>query len=60
MSGGPIYGFRRDSEGRLLYHVVALQSWWDPKTRNVFGCPVPLFAESLHKAIDVAAGSSER
>ncbi|MGA2030995.1 MAG: hypothetical protein ABSG68_01960 [Thermoguttaceae bacterium] len=26
MSGGPIYGFRRNDKGRLTYHVVALQS----------------------------------
>lgn len=51
MSGGPIYGFRYDEQGQLLYHVVALQShWWD-KTRAIFGCPLPLFAEQLHQYV---------
>ena len=49
MSGGPIYGFRRNGKGQLSYHVVALQSrWWD-KRRIVFGCSVPLFAEEVHR-----------
>jgi hypothetical protein len=51
MSGGPIYGFRRNENGRLIYHVVALQSrWWD-KRRIVFGCSVPLFAEEVYQQL---------
>lgn len=51
MSGGPIYGFRVDSQGRLTYHVVALQSrWWD-QSRTIFGCSLPVFAEALHHLI---------
>ena len=49
MSGGPIYGFRKDTEGNTRYHVVALQSWWDPKKRVVFGCSVPYFAERVYQ-----------
>ncbi len=49
MSGGPIYGFRRGSEGEWLYHVVALQSRWRPLERITFGCSLPLFAEALHR-----------
>jgi hypothetical protein len=48
MSGGPIFGFRKQPDGRLLYHVVALQSWWDEDKRIVFGCSVPFFAEAVH------------
>jgi hypothetical protein len=51
MSGGPIYGFRRDDQGRLSYHVVALQSWWDPDKRIIFGCSVPKFAEGVYQAM---------
>lgn len=51
MSGGPIYGFRRGSQGKWLYHVVALQSRWRPDERITFGCSLPLFAEALHKEI---------
>jgi hypothetical protein len=49
MSGGPIYGFRRDRKGRISYHVVALQSrWWD-KWGTVFGCSLPGFAELVYQ-----------
>ena len=52
MSGGPIYGFRRDSNGQLTYHAVALQSrWWDV-SRTVFGCSLPYFAEAVYRQIE--------
>jgi hypothetical protein len=60
MSGGPIYGFRRDGNGRLVYHVVALQSrWWDQQ-RTVFGCSVPLFAELVYQRLRAAAAKGKR
>jgi len=55
MSGGPILGFAKDSEGRLRYWVVALQSWWDKDRRIVFGCRVPFFAEMICNGFDMAA-----
>lgn len=54
MSGGPIFGFRRLTNGRLGYHVVAVQSRWLQESRVVFGCSVPLFAEQVYKAIEDA------
>ncbi len=64
MSGGPIYGFRRGENGRLSYHVVALQSRWRDQSRTVFGCSVPLFAEEVHQQlgalIDGSAHGKER
>lgn len=57
MSGGPIYGFRRNAEGQLTYHVVALQSRWWTKSRTIFGCSVPLFAEQVHEMLgDIIKG----
>ena len=51
MSGGPIYGFRRDEKGGLTYHVVALQSrWWNTR-RIVFGCSLPLFADEVYQQL---------
>lgn len=50
MSGGPIFGFRRYANGEQRYWVVALQSWWDPETRTIYGCPVPLFARLVAEA----------
>jgi hypothetical protein len=49
MSGGPIYGFRRDDKGRWLYHIVALQSRWREGSRVIFGCPMTHFAELLYQ-----------
>ncbi len=48
MSGGPIFGFRRNQNGQWTYHVAALQSWWDEKKRIIFGCSLPYFGEWLH------------
>ena len=56
MSGGPIYGFRNGTDGQLMYHVVALQSRWWTKSRNIFGCPLTLFGEWCHDVLsDVLA-----
>ncbi len=49
MSGGPIYGFRRNDQGQWLYHIVALQSRWREGSRVIFGCPMTLFAEMLYQ-----------
>lgn len=51
MSGGPIYGFRRAEDGKLYYHVVALQSWWRERSRITFGCSLPVFAEAVQTAL---------
>jgi len=61
MSGGPIYGFRRLSDGQFVYHVVALQSRWRKDSRIIFGCPVPRFAEWLHEELDlfISAGQGK-
>lgn len=57
MSGGPIYGFRRNEAGRLTYHAVALQSRWWRESRTIFGCSIPYFAEAIHRQIDEFANS---
>ena len=51
MSGGPIYGFRRDKNQNLVYHVVALQSRWWRKSRTIFGCSMTVFAEEVHRQL---------
>lgn len=51
MSGGPIYGFRHDSEGRLVYHAIALQSSWYPDSRIICGCPLIVFAENVYQIL---------
>lgn len=52
MSGGPIYGFRKHADGRLTYHVVAVQSRWWPHSRTIFGCSLPMIAEAIWQEID--------
>jgi hypothetical protein len=45
MSGGPIFGFRREPEQR--FWIVALQSSWDEETRTIYGCDLPLLASLM-------------
>jgi hypothetical protein len=47
MSGCPIFGFRKEPDGRYRYWVVALQSSWLSSTRTVFGCSLPILASLL-------------
>jgi hypothetical protein len=60
MSGGPIYGFRKNDDGQWVYHVVALQSRWRKTSRVIFGCPVPLFAEWMHKTLEMIIQDTEK
>ena len=60
MSGGPIFGFRRDEKGRLSYHVVALQSRWWNQQRAVFGCSVPMFAELVYQQVRRATAKGKK
>jgi endonuclease YncB( thermonuclease family) len=55
MSGGPIFGFRRDDEGQLRYHAVAVQSRWLASERIIFGCSLPRFAEQIVKSMQLFA-----
>ena len=50
MSGGPIFGFNIGEEGTRFW-LVALQSSWNPRTRVVYGCPIPVLGSLLTKAI---------
>ena len=59
MSGGPIFGFARDSQGQLGYHVVAIQSAWRPGQRIVFGCSVPMVAEAIVETLREIDNQSE-
>ena len=52
MSGGPIFGFRMGASGQWHYQIVALQSWWRPDSRIIFGCSLPLFAEVVQNALE--------
>src|SRR5262249_54517786 len=54
MSGGPILGFRRNKDNQWEYWVVALQSWWFPDRRIIFGCSLPEFAKRVMAAMVVA------
>jgi hypothetical protein len=45
MSGGPIFGFQ--SQPRLRYWLVAIQSSWDPQTRTVYGCSLRVLASLM-------------
>jgi hypothetical protein len=58
MSGGPILAFRRNTDGQWVYWIVALQSWWFPDRRIVFGCSVPEFARRVMTAMEEGESSA--
>jgi hypothetical protein len=45
MSGGVIFGFQ--TQPRLKYWVVAIQSTWEPQTRTVYGCSLRVLASLM-------------
>jgi hypothetical protein len=45
MSGGLILGFR--TEPQLAYWIVAIQSSWNPQTRTIYGCDLPILASLM-------------
>jgi len=47
MSGGPIFGFRQESNGEFRYWVVALQSSWIGSTKVTFGSSLPVLASLM-------------
>lgn len=49
MSGGPIFGFRKEPNGQLRYWPVAIQSRWRPGSRTITGTSLPHFALALHE-----------
>ena len=51
MSGGPIFGFAKDEDGRLRYWIVAVQSQWRERSRTIFGCPVTVFAALVEEML---------
>jgi hypothetical protein len=52
VSGGPILGFRKCSDGKLRYWPIAIQSRWKPKSRTVTGTSLRHFASSLYAFVE--------
>ena len=50
MSGGPIFGFKKDCDNR--YWVVAIQSSWIADRKLTFACPVPVFAQIVQNVYE--------
>jgi hypothetical protein len=51
MSGGPIFGVGKSSDGKDRYWIVAVQSSWLKSRRITFGCPLPVFAQMVDDAL---------
>lgn len=51
MSGGPIFGLCGDPSGGTRYWIIALQSWWDPNSRTIYGCPLPVFGPLVEQEL---------
>jgi len=45
MSGGLIFAFR--TQPQFTYWIVAIQSGWNPQTRMVYGCGLPVLASLM-------------
>jgi hypothetical protein len=45
MSGGPLLGFQRQSDGAIAYSIAGLQNSWDPLTRTIAACSSELLQE---------------
>lgn len=50
MSGCPIFGFQKGRED--LYWIVAVQASWLPKSRVIFGTPMPLLGRLIEASLD--------
>lgn len=57
MSGAPIFAVKQDEPGKVRYWLVALQSYWDPHTREIRGS---LTAPVLAKLEETAAEFLEK
>lgn len=49
MSGGPILGFRKNTDGQFAYWPVAIQSRWVEQSRIVIGTFIPPIAASIEQ-----------
>lgn len=47
MSGGPIFGFKRDTAGNFKYWIIAMQSTWLPSQNIITGCHAKLAGYSI-------------
>jgi len=52
MSGGPIFGFRKNGDG-LAYWMVAVQSVWIEKKRITFACPLPTIGKLIDTSFEI-------
>jgi len=55
MSGGPIFAFRRDSDG-LRYWLVAIQSRWLPESQSIAACPTDILGGALSNLLSRLEG----
>jgi hypothetical protein len=51
MSGGPVFGFLRRPENKLVYTIAAVQSWWDRERRIAFATRLPPLMAEFYDAI---------
>lgn len=59
MSGGPIFGFRREGE-RLRYWLWAIQSWWEKRRRISFGSRIAAFGPILADVVSRALSTQDK
>jgi hypothetical protein len=52
MSGGPIFGYYRNTEGQLAYRTMAIQSGWFSGHQIILGCPNSRFMTIVDAEIE--------
>ena len=51
MSGGPVFGLFRQSNGAFNVRLVAVQSGWSKRTRTITVCPIEAFLDAVDRLI---------
>ena len=54
ISGGPIFAFKKLSDGNIGYWLVGIQSSWNRETKAIAACPANILGESLNYIIRAA------
>lgn len=60
LSGGPVFGFKRDTDGRYRYWAIAVQSAWAAESRVLVACPLkPILFEIARQLKAATVPNSE-
>ena len=58
MSGAPVFGFRRNSQGQWEYRPVAIQSRWYEKHQIIFATPISPVMRAFEESLQTYASEA--